>query len=194
MCSPDLALMPRSLNLRFDLRIGKRRQVQGVEPGERLAQAPRSLGAHFARGQEFDEIRHFFYLTNRNDLKAPEVVGLANGRCDQENVIGQLKSGVNAMRMPVNDLNSNWAYMVMAALAWNLKAWFALLVPDRENGVDLLRMEFRSFLNAVIAIPAQIARTARRLVYRFLGYTRWMKDFFAAFDRIRGLKNEGLPG
>lgn len=134
----------------------------------------------------FDDIRYFFYLTNRTD-SPPAVVGLANGRCDQENVIAQLKGGVNAMRMPVNDLNSNWAYMVMAALAWNLKAWFALLVPDREQGLKLLRMEFRSFLGAVIQIPAQILRTARSLVYRFLGYTRWMKDFFATFERIKGM-------
>lgn len=134
----------------------------------------------------FDDVRYFFYLTNRTD--APQVVvGLANGRCDQENVIAQLKGGVNAMRMPVNDLNSNWAYMVMAALAWNLKAWFALLVPNREQGLKLLRMEFRSFLGAVIQIPAQIVRTARRIVYRFLGYTRWLKDFFATFERIQGL-------
>lgn len=134
----------------------------------------------------FDEVRYFFYLTNRTDVP-PRIVGLANGRCDQENVIAQLKGGVNAMRMPVNDLNSNWAYMVMAALAWNLKAWFALLVPERERGLELLKMEFRSFLGAVIQIPAQIVRTSRKLVYRFLGYTRWLKDFFATFERIAGL-------
>ncbi len=81
----------------------------------------------------FDEVRYFFYITNRKD-KAEKIVGLANGRCDQENVIEQLKNGVNAMRMPVNDLVSNWAYMVMAALAWNLKAWYGLLVPNRERG------------------------------------------------------------
>ena len=75
--------------------------------------------------------------------------------------------------------------MVMAALAWNLKAWFALLVPEREQGLKLLRMEFRSFLGAVIQIPAQIVRTARTLVYRFLGYTRWLQDFFATFERIK---------
>jgi Transposase DDE domain group 1 len=70
------------------------------------------------RGEKvlFDEVRYFFYITNRPD-KAAKIVGLANGRCDQENVIEQLKNGVNAMRMPVNDLLSNWAYLVMAALA-----------------------------------------------------------------------------
>src|SRR6266568_3853566 len=79
------------------------------------------------RGEKvlFEEVRYFFYITNRTD-KAAKIVGLANGRCDQENVIEQMKNGVNAMRMPVNDLLSNWAYMVMAALAWNLKAWYGL--------------------------------------------------------------------
>jgi hypothetical protein len=70
----------------------------------------------------FDEIRYFFYITNRTDYAAEQIVSLANGRCNQENVIDQLKNGVNAMRMPVDDLLSNWAYMVMSSLAWNLKA------------------------------------------------------------------------
>ena len=116
-----------------------------------------------------------------------EVVGLANGRCDQENVIEQLKNGVNAMRMPVNDLESNWAYMVMTALAWNLKAWFALLMPERERGLELLKMEFRGFLQAVIQLPCQIVRTGRKLVYRILSYNGWLKDFFATFERITAM-------
>ena len=53
----------------------------------------------------------------------------ANDRCDQENLIAQLKGGVHALTTPVDDLVSNWAYMVMASLAWSLKAWAALLVP-----------------------------------------------------------------
>ncbi len=82
----------------------------------------------------FDEIRYFFYITNRRDLTKEQVVAFANQRCDQENVIEQLKNGVNAMRMPVDDLLSNWAYMVMTALAWNLKAWYGLLMPNRQRG------------------------------------------------------------
>jgi len=133
-----------------------------------------------------DEIRYFFYITNRKD-KAPKIVGLANGRCDQENVIEQLKNGVNAMRMPVNDLLSNWAYMVMTALAWNLKAWYGLLMPNRERGGELVRMEFRRFLHTIILLPCQIVRTARRVIYRLLGYNGWLKDFFATFNRIARL-------
>ena len=113
---------------------------------------------------------------------------LANGRCDQENVIEQLKNGVNAMRMPVRDLESNWAYMVIAALAWKLKAWFGLLMPDVVRGAQVLKMEFRRFLNALILLPCQIVKTGRKIVYRLLGYNDWLKDFFATWERIRRLK------
>jgi hypothetical protein len=131
----------------------------------------------------FEEVRYFFYITNRKD-RPEKIVGLANGRCDQENVIEQLKNGVNAMRMPVSDLVSNWAYMVIAALAWNLKAWYGLLVPNRERGVQLVKMEFRRFLHAVMLLPCQVVRTARRVIYRLLGYNSWLKDFFATWERL----------
>lgn len=138
------------------------------------------------RGEQvlIDDVRYFFYLTNRRDLDLAEVVACANGRCDQENVVAQLQHGVNAMRMPVNDRTSNWAYLVMAALAWNLKAWFALLVPHRERGLELLKMEFRSFLQAVVLLPCQIVRTGRRIVWRLLTYNRWLRDLFATFERL----------
>jgi len=137
------------------------------------------------RGEQvlFDEIKYFFFISNRKD-RAEKLVGLAYGRCDQENVIEQLKNGVNAMRMPVADLLSNWAYMVMAALAWNLKAWYGLLVPNRERGLELVKMEFRSFLQAIMLIACQVVRTARRIIYRLLGYNRWLEDFFATFERL----------
>ena len=134
----------------------------------------------------FDEVRYLFYITNRRD-KAEKIVGLANGRCDQENVIEQLKNGVNAMRMPVNDLVSNWAYMVIAALAWNLKAWYGLLMPNRERGIQLVKMEFRRFLHAIILLPCQIVRSARRIIYRIIGYNGWLVDFFATWERLQRL-------
>ena len=136
----------------------------------------------------FDEIHYFFYITTRNDLTAAEVVELANGRCDQENIIEQLKNGVNALRMPVNNLVSNWAYMVMAALAWNLKAWFALMVRHRDRRMELLRMEFRRFQHAMIFLPVQIVLQGRKIIYRLLSYNPWLKDFFSAWEFIRRLK------
>lgn len=136
----------------------------------------------------FPDYRYFCYITTRTDLTAAEVVDLANGRCNQENVIEQLKNGVNAMRMPVDNLISNWAYMVMAALAWNLKAWFALFVPQPQRSTQLLRMEFRKFLNGIVRVPCQILCQGRRIIYRVLGYNPWVPDLFSTWERIRRLK------
>jgi hypothetical protein len=132
-----------------------------------------------------EDMKYFFYITNHTDYCAEQIVALANGRCDQENVIEQLKNGVNAMRMPVDDLLSNWAYMVMSALAWNLKAWYGLLMPNRHRGLELLRMEFRRFLHLIVLLPAQIVRSGRRIIYRIMGYNEWLKDFFAAWEYLR---------
>ncbi len=71
----------------------------------------------------FDDIRYFFYITNDRKSSRAEIVRQANNRCNQENLIAQLKSGGNAMKLPVDNLVSNWAYIVRASLAWNLKAW-----------------------------------------------------------------------
>jgi hypothetical protein len=141
----------------------------------------------------FDEIRYFFYLTNDHETTAAEVVFLANDRCNQENLIDQLKHGVGATRMPVDTLLSNWAYMVMAALAWTLKAWFALRLPDTgrwamryaAEKAAVLRMEFKAFLHAFMLIPVQVVRTSRRLVFRLLAWNPWQAVFLRGFDQLK---------
>jgi hypothetical protein len=163
-------------------------QPHQCEQKYRLVILRKNLSVQKGERALFEEVRYFFYLTNRWDLTVEQIVSLANGRCDQENVIEQLKNGVNAMRMPVNDLVSNWAYMVMAALAWNLKAWYGLLVPDRERGLELVRMEFRRFLHTIILLPVQVLRAGRKIVYRLLGYNGWLKDFFATWQRLQKLE------
>jgi hypothetical protein len=154
----------------------------------RLIMLKKNLSIERGENTLIDDIRYFFYITTRWDLTPSEVVELANGRCDQENVIEQLKNGVNAMRMPVDNLLSNWAYMVMAALAWNLKAWFALTVRRRERRDQLLKMEFRGFLRSLVWIPAQVLKHARHTVYRILNHNGWTSDFFSAWETIRKLK------
>lgn len=142
------------------------------------------------RGEQhlFDDIRYFFYITNIPEMSTSEVVFFCNDRCDQENLIGQLKSGLNALRMPVGDLHSNWAYMVMASLAWTLKAWFALQVHDVPRRSELLRMGFPRFLRIIVQLPCQIVRTGRRIVYRILSFNSWVLTFLSTFDRIRRLR------
>lgn len=123
----------------------------------------------------FYDCRYFFYVTNVSEqrLSTEAVVFEANARCNQENVIEQLKNGVQAMRLPSDTLESNWAYMVIGSLAWNLKIWLGLSLPDAEPAREIRRMEFRRFLHSVILIPCQVVSTARRLVLRILSYTPW---------------------
>jgi hypothetical protein len=129
------------------------------------------------------EYRYFFYITNEREMPVQEVVFQANDRCDQENLIEQLKNGVRAMRNPLDNLHSNWAYMVMASLAWTLKAWCALLLPApagpwharyQTERQELLKMEFKRFVNSLIQLPCQIVKTSRRIVYRLLSWNPWV--------------------
>jgi len=113
----------------------------------------KNLTIEMGESRLFDDVRYFFYITNNRQMTMKEIVLFANDRCNQENVIGQLKSGVNALRMPSDGLGSNWAYMIIAALAWDLKAWygFVTLVPATRR--DILRMEFKRFLRNFSQVP-----------------------------------------
>jgi len=81
---------------------------------------------------------------------------------------------------------ANWAYMVMAALAWSLKAWCALLLPvsprwaktHTEQRRRLLTMEFKSFRRAFIDIPCQIVTGGRQVRWRVLSWNPWLDVFF----------------
>jgi hypothetical protein len=95
------------------------------------------------------------------------------------------------MKLPTGDLVSNWAYMVMAGLAWSLKAWWGLMLPEAQgrgrakeirkaHKRAVVTMEFRTFVAAVIRLPAQILRTGRKLVYRLLSYSPWQEPLLAA--------------
>jgi hypothetical protein len=147
------------------------------------------------RGEQalFDDVKYFFYISNQNDLWPEGLVGRANGRCNQENLIEQLKNGVQAMEMPVDNLLSNWAYMVMASLAWTLKAWFALSLPEtgrwaqkhKDQKESLLKMKFKGFLNVMMRLPCQVVRTSRRIVYRLLSWNPWLEVLLRGVETLR---------
>lgn len=146
------------------------------------------------RGQKLlhAEHRYLFYITNTAH-PTERVVELANERCNQERTIGELKSGVNALRMPLGDLVSNWAYSVIATLAWNLSRWIALVLPacgrwrDKHAAekLDVLRMRFRTFVQRLMLLPAQVVTTGRRLVVRLLDWNPWRHVFFRAIESVQ---------
>jgi hypothetical protein len=126
-------------------------------------------------------------------MTADQVVAEARSRCNQENLIAQLKGQVRALHAPVNTLVANWAYMVMASLAWSIKAWCALLLPVSPRWADehdaqrrrLLAMEFRTFLQAFIEVPCQVVRGARQVRWRVLAWNPWLGAFFRLADALR---------
>ncbi|MEO2018703.1 MAG: hypothetical protein ABGZ53_30500 [Fuerstiella sp.] len=116
-----------------------------------------------------------------------------NDRCEQENLIEQLKNGPRSLTAPVDNLYSNWAYMLMTSLAWSLKAWLALSVPEtgrwkirrHEEKFRLLKMEFRTFGTAIIRIPCQIVRTSRRTNYRLLNGNNIQPVFWRLVESLQ---------
>lgn len=158
----------------------------------RVSVVRKELEVYCGQQKLFDDSRCFFYINNAWRLTEEEVVWEANGRCNQENLIQQLKGGVRSLSAPVDNLVSNWAYMVMASLAWSLKAWAALLLREEgrwgerhaEEKRKLLRMDFTTFRRAVLQVPAQIVRTGRKIVYRLLAWNPWQHVFFRLLDQL----------
>jgi hypothetical protein len=141
----------------------------------------------------FDDYRYFIYITNDWESTPAEIVFSANDRCQQENLISQLKSGVRSLAAPVDNLLSNGAYMLMTSLAWNLKAWLALWLPaapgrwheqHQAQKQHLLGLEFRTFVNYFLRLPAQIVKTGRRIIVRLLAWNSWQPVFFRLVDQF----------
>jgi len=168
-------------------------QPSECEQSYRMVVLRKNISHEKGEQRLFDEIRYFFYITNDWAIDAEDVVFEANDRCDQENLIAQLSGGVRALSAPVDNLHSNWAYMVMTSLAWNLKSWWALWLPEEGRWREkhqaekhqVLRMEFRTFLNAFIRIPCQIVRSGRKLIYRVLSYNPHLPVFFRLVKALR---------
>jgi hypothetical protein len=181
-----------------DIRLVEERVAEFTyQPGKcqkayRVVVVWKDLEVYEGQKKLFDDYVCFFYITNVEDKPVEEIVFAANDRCNQENLHAQLKSGVRSLTAPVDSLLSNWAYMVMASLAWSLKAWSALILPEegrwqekhREEKYKLLRMEFATFRQAMMNIPAQIVRTAGKIIYRLLAWNPWQHVFFRLLDQL----------
>jgi hypothetical protein len=167
----------------------------------RIVVVRKNLSIERGESALFDDVRYFFYITNDRQKTASSIVRSANARCNQENLIEQLKNGARALQMPVDNLVSNWAHMVMASLAWTLKAWFALSLPERGRWKEkyrqeksaVLRMEFKRFVNAFIRVPCQVLRTGRRLVYRLLAWNPWQAVLLRGVDALQAVSDGRRP-
>jgi hypothetical protein len=159
--------------------VAVRKLIETSQAGERL----------------FEDYAYFFYVTNesKTQCSARQVVFHANDRCDQENTISQLHAS-GALSAPLDNLVSNEAYMVIASLAWTLKCWSGLMIrpegtakqkeQQAEMKTRIIRMEFSTYLQTIIQIPAQIIRSSRRLIYRLLTFRASAEIVFTLFAQV----------
>lgn len=143
----------------------------------------------------FHEPKYFFFITNlpKRTMPAARIVSESNSRCDQENIFAQGKA-MGALSAPLHDLTSNWAYMVIAMLAWNLKCWLSLSLKlagnatARERRMEqktrLLRMDFSTFRQQLVQVPAQILTHGRRLACRLLSWTPATELMFLLHESV----------
>jgi len=135
-----------------------------------------------------DEIRYFFYITNDWMSPATELVLFYDERGGQEHLIGQLKSSIPVFHAPTDTLEANEAYMIIAALAWNLKIWYGLLLDEPELQQQIQRMSFTSFLERFMHIPCQIRQGGRKLLYRIVQFTTDTLTVLSTFEQLIALR------
>ena len=49
----------------------------------------------------------------------------------------------------------------------------------------MLRLEFKTFVNAFVRLPCQIVRGGRQLIYRLLGWNPHQPIFFRLVDALK---------
>ncbi len=167
----------------------------------RVAVVRKNLSVEKGERVLFDDLKYFFYLTNDKVSPCDTLVAEANGRCNQENLIAQLKNAVFALRMPVDNLVSPGAPGGvhgdgLAGLdAEGLVCPGAPgLLPDegrrkekyQREKQSRLSMEFKKFVNAFVRMPALVVRAGRRLVFRLLSRNPWQEVFLRGVDILRG--------
>ena len=130
----------------------------------------------------FTEYRYRYVVTNLpRSWTAVDVIDATYRRCDQENVIEQLGSGIAAWRMPVAELAGNCAWLEIARLAWNLGKWVAQLALPAE----VVRWRWKRYRQAFVVVPAQVLRGAAQIWIRVSGSHRFVEEYLAAHARLQ---------
>jgi hypothetical protein len=134
------------------------------------------------QGQLFTHYRYRFILSNLPEKVSPaEVVRLTYQRCDQENVIEQLKNGISGMRMPTGSFAANAAYLICARLAHNLKSWLCMLALPKE----VIRWKWKRFRLAYVYLSARVIRKARQTIIRISNAHRFSTQIIHALGRLQ---------
>jgi hypothetical protein len=139
------------------------------------------------RGEQLSlEQREFHYwviVTNDEERSADELERWQREKANVENRIKEAKLGLGLDNLPSQIFNANWAYLLIALIAYNLLVWLKLLaLPASERSSYAKRLRFR-----FIAVAGSVGRSGRRLVLRLQAGYALFKEFVEALTRIRAL-------
>ena len=110
-----------------------------------------------------------------------EVRHRSRARCEDRIRIAK-DSGLR--NFPLKGFDQNQIWLAVVALAGEIEAWKSLLAfPTHE----IRRWEPKKLRMHVYAVPATIARTARRAVVHMKATARWAGVIVAGLDRLRSL-------
>jgi hypothetical protein len=135
------------------------------------------------RFDDVDGYRVTAFATNTTggQLADLEVRHRSRARCEDQIRIAK-DSGLR--NFPLKGFDQNQIWLAIVALAGEIETWKSLLAfPTHE----IRRWEPKKLRMHVYAIPATIARTARRTVMHMKETARWAGTIVAGLDRLRSL-------
>jgi len=134
------------------------------------------------QGTLFTFYRYRYVVTNLPaSWSAPEVIDATYQRCDQENVIEQMGSGLALWRMPVAELDGNSAWLEIGRLAWNLGKWIAQLALPAE----VVRWEWKRYRKAFVHLATEVIHRSRQRWLRFSPAHRFLPTLVAAHVQLQ---------
>ena len=128
--------------------------------------------------------RYVYWIVVSNSKRSNEqVLRIAQGRGNQENLIKDFKYGLGLAHIPTGSLAANQAYFMIAALAWNLKTWLLNLLDLGDGAV----MRFQRFRYLWIWQAGVVAMSGRNTVVLKLPAGEYFQRFGVALARLATL-------
>lgn len=129
------------------------------------------------------EWHYWALVTSDDERSADELESWHRDKANVENRIREAKLGFGLDNLPCRGFHSNWAYLLLALIAYDLLVWLKLLaLPESERTSYAKRLRFR-----FISVAATVGRSGRRLVLRLAAGYPLLADFIHARRLIRGL-------
>lgn len=137
------------------------------------------LGEHADLGQAtlFDTWRYHAFITN-STLTTVEADRMHRGHAIVEQVIAELKNGP-LTHLPSGKFAANAAWLQFACLAHNLSRAAA-------TAAGLGRARMSTLLRVIVATPARLATTSRRLVMHLPAHWPWATAWTRLWDTATG--------